>query len=117
MPAAAPQLSRAEQARINGAKSHGPVTPEGKAKAAQNGPRHGLRGGAFSLLPGEDADALAALRCCVEADWRPRDAYEAHWVNELVASMWRANRLRRLEIELLDAPPLPTRRRRWPRRR
>ena len=103
MPQPAPKLTCAEQARINGAASRGPVTPEGKARSAQNGTRHGLRGGAFSLLPGEDADALAALRRCVEADWRPRDAYEAHWVAELVASMWRANRLRRLEVGLLDA--------------
>ena len=89
--------------RANGAASRGPVTAAGKARAAANGTRHGLRGGDFALLPGEDADELASLRRAVAADWAPRDAYERHWAEELVAAMWRQRRLRGLEFAALDA--------------
>jgi hypothetical protein len=89
--------------RANGATSRGPVTGAGKARAAANGTRHGLRGGDFALLPSEDADELASLRRAVAADWAPRDAYERHWAEELVAAMWRQRRLRGLELAALDA--------------
>jgi hypothetical protein len=42
----------------------------------RNGTRHGLRGGPFALLPGEDGEEFTALHAAVTADWRPRDAYE-----------------------------------------
>ena len=53
--------------------------------------------------PGEDAQELGLLRQAVAADWRPRDAYERHWAAELVAAMWRQQRLRRLEFAALEA--------------
>ena len=97
--------STAQQAaaRANGARSRGPTTEAGKARAARNGTRHGLRGGPFSLLSGEDHEEFAALHTAVTADWRPRDAYERRWVHELVTAMWRQDRLHGLEIAALTA--------------
>ena len=83
--------------RANGARSRGPVTTAG------NGTRHGLRGGPFALLPGEDREEFGALHAAVTADWQPRDAYERRWVRELVAAMWRQDRLHGLEITTLAA--------------
>ncbi|MGD9510176.1 MAG: hypothetical protein AB7I59_29605, partial [Geminicoccaceae bacterium] len=57
----------------------------------------------FALLPGEERDELAALHAAVSSDWGPRDAYERHWVMELVGSLWRQDRLRGLELATLTA--------------
>ena len=89
--------------RANGARSRGPVTDTGKARSARNGTKHGLRGGPFALLPGESFAGFAALHAAVAADWRPRDAYEKRWVVELVAAMWRQDRLRAIELATLTA--------------
>jgi len=99
----APSPAQQAASRANGARSSGPSTPAGKARAARNGTCHGLRGSAFAPLPGEDTSELEQLRQAVAADWRPRDAYERHWAAELVAAMWRQQRLRRLEFAALDA--------------
>ncbi len=94
-------LDPSPASRANGARSTGPTTEAGKAVAAQNRTRHGLRGGDFCLLPGEDGEELARLERAVDADWHPRDAFERHWTSELVAGMWRQQRLRRLELKAL----------------
>ena len=96
-----PSPAQAEASRANGARSHGPATEAGKARAAQNRTRHGLRGGDFCLLPGEDGEELALLERAVAADWDPCDAFERHWAAELVAALWRQQRLRRLELKAL----------------
>ena len=95
---AAPSPAQQAASRANGARSRGPVTGAGKVRASRNGTRHGLRGGPFALLPGEDADEFAELHAAVTADWSPRDAYERRWVRELVAALWRQERLRGLEL-------------------
>src|SRR3954452_11274566 len=56
-----PTQAQSAASRANGALSRGPTAPEGKARPALNGPRHGLRGSTFSVLPDEDPAAWAAL--------------------------------------------------------
>ena len=78
-------------------------TPAQQAAARASGTRHGLCGGPFALLPGEDREEFVALHAAVTADWRPRDAYERRWVMDLVTAMWRQDRLHGLEIAALTA--------------
>jgi hypothetical protein len=77
------------------------VTAEGTARSARNSLRHGLCAKTLVLAEDEDAAALAALRAALVARHLPRDAAEAHCVEELAFAAWRQRRLRALEAEVL----------------
>ena len=55
------KLSRPEQARVNGAKSKGPVTAAGKARSARMPTRHGLCGAGDICLKDEDPRDFHAI--------------------------------------------------------
>jgi hypothetical protein len=94
---------RAAQARLNGALSRGPVTPEGKARAALNATRHGLAGTRFALLPHEDPEEFQAVADTVMADLAPRDMLEEAEAREAVHGLWRRRRADRLEARIVGA--------------
>src|SRR3954454_22769296 len=96
-----PTPAQADASRANGARSRGPATPEGKARSALNGTRHGLRGTIFALLPSEDTAAWAAVLDGYLARFRPDDEAELACVERLAACDWREARLLRLEAETL----------------
>jgi hypothetical protein len=95
----------------------GPVTAEGKARSAMNATRHGICA-ARPAFPEADPGELDGLRAALVARYRPQDAAEAHWVEELVFTAWRQQRLRALEVAVLEramatetgaeAPALPS---------
>lgn len=70
------------------------------AAACAKGTRHDLRAGPFALFPAEDAAAFAEPHAAVTCDWRPH-ANKRRWVKELVATFWRQDRLRGLELTAL----------------
>jgi hypothetical protein len=97
------------------------VTDAGKARSALNGMRHGLF--AAELQPADEAGrtSLAELRQAYERRFRPMDAAEQHWCEELARVAWRQQRLFALECavldrfdaaargeDLADLPPLPS---------
>src|SRR5690349_23130052 len=97
-----PTSAQSATSRTNGALSRGPTSPEGKARSAVNGTRHGLAG-PFRLLPGEDAAAYARLRAALLARHAPADAVEEHWVEELAFAAWRLRRLHALDAAAIAA--------------
>ena len=83
--------TRAEAARINGAKSKGPVTPEGKARSAQNAVRHGLAAQSISLS-NEDRERCHAMLLEYSARLKPVGIVEEDLVEEMVDAKWRQRR-------------------------
>jgi hypothetical protein len=68
--------ARAEASRRNGAKSRGPRTAEGKARAAQNAVKHGMRAQKYIVLPDENAVEFAALQTALFEELAPVGALQ-----------------------------------------
>jgi hypothetical protein len=92
--------ARAAASRSNGAKSRGPKTPEGRARAAQNALKHGLRAQKCVVLPGERASAFAAFEAALIEELAPEGALQTVLAQRVVAASWRLARSERIEAEL-----------------
>ncbi|BCX16675.1 MAG: hypothetical protein KatS3mg117_0357 [Geminicoccaceae bacterium] len=93
-----------EAARRNGARSRGPVTAAGKARAARNALRHGLCS-ATMLAPGEDSAAFEALLAELRAELAPASHLETLLVERLALTFWKLARCDRLEATLATIAP------------
>jgi len=82
--------------RINGAKSHGPVTPEGRLASSRNSLVHGLLSEAI-ILDGESADRFNALHDALLAEFEPQTPTECGLVETMVVCRWRLMRIWILE--------------------
>ncbi len=78
--------------RINGAKSHGPITPDGKLASSRNSTVHGLLADAI-VLDGESAERFTALHDSYMAKFEPRDPVECALVENMVVCRWRQMRI------------------------
>ena len=109
--------ARAEASRKNGARSRGPVTPEGKARSSRNALKHGLRAEKFVVVDGESAEAFAAFEAALVDDLAPEGALQAVLAGRIVARRLAA-RARRADrgrtVRARDGRPV---RRRRPRPR
>jgi hypothetical protein len=98
--------ARAEASRRNGAKSRGPRTPEGKARAAQNALKHGMRAHKHVVLPQEDAAAFAALETALLVELAPEGALQSLLARRIAVAAWRLERAERMEAEVLEVRSL-----------
>src|SRR6266496_5435292 len=90
-----------EASRRNGARSHGPKTPEGKAISSMNALRHGMTAKAL-LLTNEDPEAYIQLANAYYEKFQPADDVERDLVDEMVIAKWRQRRAWTNEAALLD---------------
>jgi hypothetical protein len=82
-------------------KSTGPKTPHGKAASSRNAIRHGLTASQL-LLPGEDAAAYESLHLSLTQSHSPAAGLETILVDQIAQCVWRLNRARRIERDILD---------------
>jgi len=95
-------ISKADQARINGAKSRGPITPEGKARSSMNALKHGGYSRQAILLRSESREAFEQLFQEYVTRFRPRDAVELRLIRQLATVEWRKERYESMETIILD---------------
>ena len=98
----AQRMTRAEASRSNGAKSDGPVTPEGRAISAQNARKHGLTGSGLVVLPHESQEEYDQQLAAFVAQYSPVGAVEVGLVNEIVSTRWRLSRMMAMEAALFE---------------
>jgi hypothetical protein len=96
------KLSKAQQARINGAKSKGPKTPEGLQRCREASVKHGMWVAHVSTFPHEDQVAYAAILTSANDQFRPRNCVESTVVGLLADALWRAGRLGALANDDID---------------
>ena len=106
-PAVRPASQRQRAAsRRNGAKSRGPVTPEGKARVSQNGIKHGLSTqtpiSPDLLLQGESRDRFLQLNAGALQHFAPVSVVELGVAESWVMARWRQGRTWDLEAITLQ---------------
>ncbi len=104
-PKAPPSEARSAASRANGAKSKGPVTPEGKQRSSQNAVTHGLLARSLTLSDG-DAQLFQSLHCNYIRRFTPRDQPEHDLIEEAVYAKWQMRQAwmmhaRTLKIQIL----------------
>ena len=92
---------RINASRANGAKSQGPVTPEGKARSAQNSLRHGILAQTI-LLKAESQPAFTDLVTSLESIFVPSNAFETQQIDAMAAARWRSMRIWAIETAGLE---------------
>ena len=89
-----------EASRRNGARSRGPVTEEGKARARFNRLDTGYRAESL-ILPGEDPLRFETQLGHLVDDYQPRNVTEYRLLHEIAVAEWTHQRVERAQFERL----------------
>jgi hypothetical protein len=90
-----------ESARANGAKSHGPITEEGRKTSSMNALKHGLTARTV-VLSNENGDEYTVLLESYIDDLQPSGPVQMDLVVEMVNAKWQQRRLSNIESELFE---------------
>jgi hypothetical protein len=92
---------KSETARANGAKSRGPVTPQGRATSSRNSLRHGFTAKSI-VLPAESQQEFQSLLDSYIHQFDPQGGVEMELVQAMAVARWRLRRLCTIETSLLN---------------
>ena len=92
---------KTESSRANGARSHGPVTAEGKQRSSQNALRHGLLAGQV-ILEGESREAFEENLTDLVQRFQPADEVAYSFIEEMAVCHWRIRRTWAIEAHMLQ---------------
>ena len=91
---------KTKSARANGAKSHGPTTPEGRAISSRNSLTHGLSAQSV-VLSAESTEDFQTLLDAHIHQFHPANHVEMELVRVMVIARWRLRRILAIETSLL----------------
>jgi hypothetical protein len=94
-------LRKTESSQANGARSHGPVTAEGKQRSSQNALRHGLLAEQV-VLDCEGREAFEDLLTDHVQRFQPADEVAYAFVEEMAVCHWRIRRTWAIEARMLQ---------------
>ena len=97
-----PSELKSETSRINGAKSHGPTTPEGKEASSRNSLKHGLTSRKTFILQTESPDEYREFLAEHIAIHQPATPPEKELVDQMAIARWRIRRFVGAETVLID---------------
>src|SRR5258708_26224618 len=90
-----------DSARANGAKSHGPITEQGRKKSSMNALKHRITARTVLFSNDNHGEYDALLESYIES-LQPVDPLEMDLVVEMVNAKWQQSRLQKFETELFD---------------
>jgi len=94
-------LRKIDSARANGAKSHGPITEQGRKTSSMNALKYGLTARTV-VLSNENADEYDGLLDSYVQDLQPNGPVEMDLVLEMVNAKWRQRRFHNVETEIFE---------------
>lgn len=86
---------------INGARSKGPRTPQGKARSSRNREKHAMYSDAL-ILGNESMEEFLSLRSELHENFSPADRVQAGLVDTMAVAMWRRRRVQRPQDEAMQ---------------
>jgi hypothetical protein len=90
-----------DSARANGAKSHGPITEEGRKPSSMNALKHGLTARTV-VLSNENGDEYTVLLNSYLDNLQPSGPVEMDLVLEMVNAKWQQRRFSNIESQLFE---------------